>query len=121
MSFGKAIRHYKTIAIRHFRTIRRTVRKEPLLKFIEWGGRLVYDAANPEVFALYCERAAAAVAVAALRSNADEPSEDVAPSQIDAGGNATGPFNDVGGQVLSDTGQRLEGLEDVPMPDEPQG
>ena len=51
------------------RTIRRSVRKEPLLKFIEWGGRLVFDAANPHVFAEYCDRVAAAVAAAAATQN----------------------------------------------------
>ena len=58
--------------------------------------------------------------MAASRNNAAEHAEDMAPSLFDAGGIATGLLNDGGGQGLSDSGQRLEDLEDERMPDEPQ-
>lgn len=47
------------------RTIRTQVRTESPLRFIEWGSLLVFDYANPSVFAAYCEAARASAAAAA--------------------------------------------------------
>lgn len=41
-----------------------------MLFFIEWGGRLVFDAYNPKVFAEYCERATAGAAAGAATAGA---------------------------------------------------
>ena len=54
--------------------LRTTVRTETPLRFVEWQGRLVFDLANPSVFASYCESAivsgAAAAAAAAVAAAA---------------------------------------------------
>ena len=49
------------------RTIRTQVRTDSPLRFISWGTRLVFDAANPTVFASYVEGEKAAGAAAAAR------------------------------------------------------
>jgi hypothetical protein len=55
------------------RTIRTQVRTESPLRFIVWDTRLVFDAANPSVFANYVEasQAAAAAASAKEKDNRD--------------------------------------------------
>ena len=55
------------------RTIRTQVRTESPLRFIVWDSRLVFDAANPSVFAHYVEasQAAAAAASAKEKDNKD--------------------------------------------------
>ena len=57
--------------------LRTTVRTETPLRFIEWGGRLCFDLANPSVFASYCESAvvssAAGAGAAAQGAAGDAP------------------------------------------------
>ena len=36
--------------------VRRHVAQPNLLRFVEWGGDLVFDCENPEVYAAYCGR-----------------------------------------------------------------
>jgi hypothetical protein len=74
---------------RYDRTVRTQVRAEWKLHFIEWGGRLVFDAANPTVFAGYCEimriaAVAAAAAAAAAGASAGAAADPEAPSADDA-------------------------------------
>lgn len=61
------------------RTVRTHVRAEWKLHFIEWGGRLVFDAANPSVFAGYCEIMRVAAVAAAAAAVKDVPGN-VAPT-----------------------------------------
>ncbi|GAX80028.1 hypothetical protein CEUSTIGMA_g7467.t1 [Chlamydomonas eustigma] len=56
------------------RTVRRAVRQPQILMFIEWEGHLVFDFANPRVYAKYCEREEAKT-VAVMQEGVAEVSE----------------------------------------------
>jgi hypothetical protein len=57
------------------RTVRRAVRQPQVLMFIEWEGQLVFDFANPKVYAKYCERNEVAPAATIQQEPSDLPPE----------------------------------------------
>ncbi len=86
------------------RHLRRAVRQDPVLKFVDLEGRLVFDAANPSVFASHCARTAEVLAMQRASSAAATAGKEIQKRDSDAGRTDA---NDVFEPDLEDSGVSL--------------